>query len=155
MPIAFSPQRWQTVRENARRWWKGELERPLIHMTVGGRKPGRPEPRLPGVSRDTTSYDLSVPPEDIVDRWDYNLSCIEYLGDAFPCVWPDFGPGVAAAFMGARPEPGMGTVWFHPEKVQEIGTSASSTTRPTCGSGGSRISAARPWIAGKARSRSR
>jgi 5-methyltetrahydrofolate--homocysteine methyltransferase len=42
------------------------------------------------------------------------------VGDGFPQVWPDFGPGVIAAFMGAQPVPGPGMVWFQPQAEQEI-----------------------------------
>lgn len=120
MAIDFSEERWATIKADARRWWAGELGRPLIQFTLGGRDPQRPAPKLPRVSLDTTSYDLKVSPADIVDRWDYELSCRRFLGDAFPYVWPDFGPGVIAAFIGGRPDPGRNTVWFHPEREQEV-----------------------------------
>ena len=113
MPIDFSHERWKTVKKNSRDWWNGKLGRPLIHITLSGRSPGRAEPKLSCVAK-KTSYDLSVTPEEIVDRWDYELSCQEFLGDSFPCVWPDFGPGVLAAFMGARTQQATGTTWFHP-----------------------------------------
>ena len=119
MAIDFSHERWKTVKKNAQDWWDGKLSRPLIHMTLSGRSPGRAEPKLPCVTKEKTSYDLSVTPEEIVNRWDYELSCQEFLGDSFPAVWPDFGAGVLAAFMGAKAEPGEGTVWFHPDKDRE------------------------------------
>jgi 5-methyltetrahydrofolate--homocysteine methyltransferase len=121
MPIDFSPERWRQVKDNARRWWAGELDRPLIHLTVGGRDPGRPLPRLlNGVSR-ADFYNPTISPEDIVDRWDYDLSCREYLGDAFPTVWPDLGPGVLATALGGVATPRPDTVWFHPPREMEIG----------------------------------
>ena len=123
MPIDFSHERWATVRKNARAWWQGTLGRPLIHFVLTGRDPGCPPPKS---VRDwerrgnKTLYDLSVNPEETVERWDYELSRLEYLGDAFPCVWPNFGPGVLSTFIGARAEPVSGvTVWFHPEKELE------------------------------------
>jgi len=96
------------------------LERPLIQFRWTGKDPQRSPPKLSRVSLDSTSYDLNITPAEIVDRWDYELSCRGFLGDAFPCVWPDFGPGVIAAFIGGRAEPGRGTVWFHPEREQEV-----------------------------------
>ncbi|MGI6295541.1 MAG: hypothetical protein ACOX3G_05580 [Armatimonadota bacterium] len=97
------------------------MTRPIISITVGGRDPGRPEPELPS-HHFTAFYDLSIPAEAIVDRWDYDLSCISFYGCAIPHVWPNFGPGVAAAFMGAEMQSSTsaGTVWFHPAQERPI-----------------------------------
>lgn len=121
MSIDFDSARWERVRHNHRAWWAGELKRPLIHMTVGGRDPGRPEPSLPQCHF-AAAYDLSISPEAIVDRWDYDLSRCQFIGDAVPNIWPNFGPGVAAAFMGAQLNwnPESGTVWFHPTEDKEV-----------------------------------
>ena len=93
MAIDFNHERWQAVKKNTRDWWDGKLGRPLINIALTGRDPGRLEPKLKCVAKENF-YDLKLSPEDIVDRWDFNLSSQEYLGDAFPGVWPDFGPGV-------------------------------------------------------------
>jgi len=60
--------------------------------------------------------------EQIVDRWDYDFSCRHFLGDAFPQLHPNFGPGVIAAFLGCQMgiDPQAGTCWFHPEKTEEL-----------------------------------
>ena len=115
MAIDFTRDRWDKIVEDARRWWAGELKRPLIQMTLGGGDPGRPEPALPP-SRRTAHYDFSVPAADIVDRWDYDLSRARFLGDAFPSRWPDFGPGVIAAFLGGKTVVAPDTVWFQPRE---------------------------------------
>ncbi|MEI7833908.1 MAG: hypothetical protein WCJ56_12025 [bacterium] len=120
MPIPFSSDRWEKIRADYNDWWAGKLTRPLIYMPVWGRDPGREKPKLPRVSMDTTAFDLSVSAADMLNRWDYELCGKEYLGDSFPYLWPDFGPGVIAAFLGATPNTGAGTVWFHPPQQQEI-----------------------------------
>ncbi len=120
MSINFTPERWLKIKEDARLWWAGKLKRPLIQMNITGGDPCRHAPRLTQVSKDVTSYDQTVSAEDMVDFWDYKLSETTFLGDAFPNVWIDFGPGVLAAFLGARVETGAGTVWFYPEKESEI-----------------------------------
>jgi hypothetical protein len=112
MPIAFDATRWEKVRESHRQWWAGKLDRPLIHLTLKGRDPRRPQPALPSYEF-TSFYDLSVPAEAIVDRWLYDLECREFLGDAFPFVCPNFGPGLIAAFLGLELHNGTDTVWFH------------------------------------------
>lgn len=119
MPINFSSERWEKIKENARLWWAGELERPLIQLTLWGKDPGRPVPKVPYITK-AVGYDLSISPEQIVDRWDYDLSCLKFMGDAFPQQWMDLGPGVAAAFMGSQAEPYTGTIWFRPEVQKEI-----------------------------------
>ncbi len=119
MAIDFTPTRWEKIRHDYRQWWQGELKRPLIQLQVKGRDPGRPEPRLP-FHHFTAFYDLDVSAEAIVDRWDYLLSGYHFLGDGFPSIWPNFGPGVVAAFMGARLQRGESTCWFFAEKDQAI-----------------------------------
>lgn len=114
MAIDFTPERWQRLKANSRRWWAGQLERPLINIYSGSRQPDRPASALPGLDR-RSLYDRSISPEAVVDRWDYELAHVEFLGDAFPCVWPDLGPGCIAAFMAnGVAEPQADTVWFHP-----------------------------------------
>ncbi|MHB1457606.1 MAG: hypothetical protein ACYC0V_11895 [Armatimonadota bacterium] len=120
MGIAFTQDDWTRVQANHRKWWNGELSRPLLQFTIANRTPGRPEPSLPNLGF-TSHFDFSVNPDEIVDRWDYNLSCCNFLGDAFPSALPNFGPGCAAAFMGAELLNGAETSWFHPTEDVEIG----------------------------------
>lgn len=121
MSVDFSFDRWEEVKDTYRRWWAGDLGRPIVFATLNGRNPGRDEPELP-YEDFVPFYDTSVPVEKIVDRWDYDLSCGKYLGDSFPTVGPNFGAGVAAAFLGARlrPERDGGTVWFEPVEEMDI-----------------------------------
>ncbi|MHB0997699.1 MAG: hypothetical protein ACYC27_00520 [Armatimonadota bacterium] len=119
MGIAFTQGDWDRIKDASRKWWAGELDRPLLQFAIGGNDPGRPEPSLPNYGF-TSFYDLSVPAEEIIDRWDYNLSCARYLGDSFPVAMPNFGPGVAAALMGAILQNGAETSWFHPVEEVEI-----------------------------------
>ena len=114
MAIDFSPERWEKVKETHRRWWAGELRRPIVNLVLTGRDPGRPQPKAPVLSQ-VTCADLTIPADDLIDRLDYELSKEVYLGDAFPMVnMAVFGPGVAAAFLGARLDNSTGGVWFHP-----------------------------------------
>jgi len=119
MSIRFGAERWARTKEVYRKWWAGELDRPLVAVTVWGGEADRPEPTL-AAQGFHSFYPDSVTPEQIVDRWDYDLSRCRFLGDAFPSVWPNFGPGAMAAFVGCRLENGTNTVWFHPEQEREI-----------------------------------
>ncbi len=117
----FSIERWDKIKDDYRKWWAGELDRPLINVSLGGRDPGRPEPELPAY-RFTAFYDETVSAEAIADRWLYDLQCRYFPGDSFPVVWPNFGAGVIAAFLGLTLHSRMDhpTVWFHPETMSEI-----------------------------------
>jgi len=119
MSIEFSTERWQLVKDNSRKWWAHELDRPLIQIRVGGYEAKRPKPEIPW-HHFTSFYDTSVPAAKIVDWWEYNLQSSRFLGDAFPHVMPYFGAGVAAAFMGADLFNGAEgkTTWFRPKRIK-------------------------------------
>ena len=118
--IRFSDRQWTNVIENYRKWWKGELGRPILPLTISGADPGRPMPKNP-LLHFTNCADFSITPDAIIDRMDYDLSTYEYYGDSFPCVKMQyFGPGVGAAFLGATLEPADNTVWFHLDKKVPI-----------------------------------
>jgi 5-methyltetrahydrofolate--homocysteine methyltransferase len=119
MPIDFDANRWSKIKEDYFRWWKGELKRPIIHITLTGCKPGREEPEYP-LKGFTSFYGKEVSAEKIIDSWDYALSSQKFIGDGFPSIWPNFGPGVAASFLGAELKNGYDTVWFHPREESEI-----------------------------------
>ena len=120
MNIDFSAARWQTIKDTYRQWWAGELERPLVQITFHGRQPTARKPDIP-YYHFTSFYDLSVPAESIVDWWAYNLEGLAFSKDAFPHAIPYFGPGIAAAYMGAQVHntPETGTTWFKPEALLE------------------------------------
>lgn len=118
--IRFNDKNWETVRENYRKWWADELGRPILPMVLWGADPGRSAPRNPLLAFANCS-DFSISPEQIVDRYDYELSCYEYHGDSFPIMqMMQFGPGVAAAFLGAELHNNKDTVWFHAPKQLPI-----------------------------------
>ncbi|MCX7012854.1 MAG: hypothetical protein NTW86_09905, partial [Candidatus Sumerlaeota bacterium] len=119
MDLDFDPSRWEKIRQDSRRWWAGELERPLIQLRVPGRAPGRPEPSLPRRPR-AAHYGFGVPAEQVIDRWDYELSRVYCVGDAFPWTTIDLGPCALSAFLGARLVPDENTCWYFPEEIRDI-----------------------------------
>lgn len=103
---------FSALADRYERWWNGELGRPIIPVVVAGADPGRPRPDSPGLGF-STAFDERYSPEQLLDRVDYDLACYEYYGEAFPLVNLNaFGPGVAAAFMGAEVYATDYTVWF-------------------------------------------
>ena len=112
MLIDFKKDRWIRIKDDAHKWWQGDLERPLIQVRLKGNEPARAAPEIP-YNEFITYYDLNIPAQAIIDRWDYELSCTKFMGDAFPHFWPNMGPGVIAEFLGSRLENRDDTVWFH------------------------------------------
>ncbi len=118
MAIDFSMERWQPVKDVHRKWWAGELGRPLVYG-LGSKEPHRPPAKLKNFGQ--ACWDFSLPAADVIDIADYDLCRQTFLYDAFPHVnMHVFGPGVAAAFMGAQAKVAPDTVWFFPPKDQPI-----------------------------------
>ncbi len=121
MAIDFTFERWEQLKDTHRRWWRGELGRPLIYAALTeGRDPGMPNPDYPLLSNENFD-DLSLSMDRLMDRFDYDLSKQVFLGDSYPSVNLNlFGPSIAAAFLGAKVECAPTTVWFHPPDDREI-----------------------------------
>jgi 5-methyltetrahydrofolate--homocysteine methyltransferase len=117
--IDFTPRQWAHLAEVTDLWWSGQLDRPLISVTLSGKEPHRRPPKLQGDLL-AAVWDPHVPAEDIVDAWDYQLHGCQYLGDAFPSCWPYMGPIYNVAFFGAAPKVGSGTTWYFPAEEREI-----------------------------------
>lgn len=116
----FSEVRWKRISEDYRKWWAGDLDRPLIAIRLHGSESevdASGYPFLPKLGL----YEDSIPADEIAGIIERNLSRQQFLGDAFPHAWLDFGPGVLAAFLGCNLGKGNGTIWFHPDTVKEIG----------------------------------
>lgn len=60
------------------------------------------------------NYPLDQPVDPILDEFIPRLEAIHFLGDSFPRFWPNFGPGILAAFVGAEVHPAWDTTWFTP-----------------------------------------
>jgi len=116
LAVDFPPERWDKVRETFRKFWAGELDRPLVLAQCRGRDPGRPMPEVPMPSQGNC-HDFSWTPEQIVDRVDWDCSCRVYLGDSFPAFWTGYyGPGCICSFLGAEVHNVSGKVWFKPPR---------------------------------------
>lgn len=113
MAVHFDRSRMEEALSNHERWWKGELDRPLTCVKImDAYAPA--ECKYPLLSQ-ANCHDFSVPAEQIVEAWDAMLTPQEFLGDSFPAVGlAEFGPGVVAAFCGAKLDNSSGGVWFWP-----------------------------------------
>ncbi len=112
MDIKFSQERWQKIIDDSNKWWEGSLDRPLIQAKLQKNKTNFPAFH--------SFYPLDTPAEKIIDDCNDHLASFKYFGDAFPEMFPNFGAGVIAAFLGSKLTNGENTVWFHPDKDREI-----------------------------------
>ena len=120
MAIDFTPERWEKIRDTYKGWWDGTLARPVLPVWLAGKDPGRMPPAVPYVSQ-AVFADLSISPEAIIDSFDYTLSSVSYLSNAFPFVGMAIsGPGILAAFLGAELDCSTGQIWFHPQEVKPL-----------------------------------
>lgn len=115
MKIPFTDQQWEQTRENYRRWWDHELDRPLIVQEKNNDN-GTFQPKIDEPIFQRHFGDLQYSPEDIAARIVYDLSRKTYDGDAYPLYRMDFsGPGVLAAYLGGQISvSSLGGIWFHP-----------------------------------------
>ena len=115
--VHFTKEDYLKVRDNYRKWWAGELGRPIVPIVTVGHESDHAaascRPMCFG-----NAWDTSVSPAQLVDARDEQLSHMRFHGDAFPyfAVTP-FGPGAMAAFLGCTPVGREDTVWFMPPRA--------------------------------------
>ena len=120
MAIFFTYDDWKRVEDTYAKWWGRQLDRPVIGIELVGKESGRVCPDAPILSQ-ATCAELSIEPAALMDRLDYEFSRRIYIGDAYPYIdFTCFGPGVMAAFLGAKLDNKTGNVWFHPSKKLSI-----------------------------------
>jgi hypothetical protein len=109
--LQFSQQDWQRIERDWCAWWNHELDRPLVLITQKVEDPDRPLPYAPGFAS-TLPFDM--PADELLDRYQPHFEATRFYGDAMPRWWLNFGPGIAAGFLGAKVHPVEDTVWFGP-----------------------------------------
>ena len=106
----FNKDQWEQISEIYTKWWNKTLDRPIIKGVM--KKDINADIPVPSQAN---CHDFSISPEEIINRIDADLKNKEFLGDAFPMANFDwFGPGIVAAFCGAKLNNTSGLVWFEP-----------------------------------------
>ena len=116
MSISFSEEQWARVRETYGSFWNKTIDRPVAGVAVKERMPDREDPGIDSLTQ-ANCANFSITTDQIADKIVYDLSQYEFYGDSYPVVNMDcFGPGVLAAFLGAKLDNSTGNVWFHPQR---------------------------------------
>jgi hypothetical protein len=107
--LHFGSEEWERVERETMAWWQGDLDRPLVWLTV---TPSMPDPRRHDY---LSNYPLDMPAGEVCDLHAPVLAATRWYGDACPSWWVNLGPGIMAGFMGSDVhsvlEPSE-TVWF-------------------------------------------
>ena len=115
MAIHFSKEQYTPLRATYRKWWDGELERPIVPIETHG------HPSTVACSGPLLAFpnawDFSIDPREFVEAFDTAMDSHRWHGEAFPLFRTTaFGPGTLAAFLGCTPQSAPQTVWFHPPR---------------------------------------
>jgi hypothetical protein len=103
---------WEQVQDRYRAFWANEaLDRPVIRLTVP-REPPLPGPPAPEPPRDWRARWTDA--DYITARTDHVFRSSEYLGEAFPSLFVNLGPGIMATYFGSPTTCDANTIWFHP-----------------------------------------
>ena len=81
--IRFTDEQYEQLRRNYRKWWNGELDRPIVPIITTGHESAR-KPSLNPTLQFPTAWDFSISPEQFVDAHDWNFSTMRWHGDGFP-----------------------------------------------------------------------
>jgi len=109
--LHFPESGWESITRNWSAWWAGELERALVVLEC---IEPQDEATLHYASTFLGNYGPEISAEELLDLFIPRLEATHYMGDAFPRFWPNFGPGIVAAFAGARLNAVQDTTWFTP-----------------------------------------
>lgn len=113
--LRFTPQQCDRVRHDWEAWWNHDLKRPIVVIERIDGFSNSPEFFLTDIIKRAYSFPMETPVEEIINFYSGLLNRTNYYGDAFPRLYPEFEPGIVAAFLGARVIPHPDTIWFEPE----------------------------------------
>lgn len=102
---------WEATKQRFEDYWKGEnTGRPIMRVT--GVKPGHYPFKVPDEIRSKNMEEKYMNAESIVKRFRYYCETHEFLGESFPNLNADFGPGSVAGYLGSEIKFKDNTVWF-------------------------------------------
>ena len=109
--LHFTGEDWERIERDWSAWWAGELTRPMVLI--------QDQQSFSTAEELSREFLLDKPIEEVLDHYQGVLEATHFSGDAFPKVWPNYGPGIAAGFLGAdvHCSPDSLTVWFDCQEI--------------------------------------
>src|SRR5512143_2242708 len=95
LKLHFPEHGWEAIQQNWSAWWAGELERPLVVLECIEPQDER-TPQY--ASTFLGSYGVDPAVDELLGLFIPRMEATYWMGDAFPHFWPNFGPGIVAAF---------------------------------------------------------
>ncbi len=117
MGIRYSQEDLQRVKQDWIAWWAGTINHPFFGIeAVDDSMAG-----MPFSYNEVTPVETEeLSAEQILDGVEESGAGINWFGGAYPKFWPNYGPGLMAAFLGSplhiRPDTG----WFDPLSVEKL-----------------------------------
>lgn len=115
LEIRFGRKDWDRIAADYAAWWAHELDRPLVQVTGVAYEPDVDYPAVPHF---LTNAESGITAAELADQLWTLMTAQRFYGDAFPHLFVNYGPGIAAGFMGAQVHSVPETVWFEP--AQEL-----------------------------------
>ncbi len=107
---------WEETQQKFINWWNHKnTGRPLMIVMA---KKDDPVPLDPKYAY-TSLEDKYTNAEKMVAHYRNWAGNIEWMGESFPCMFADFGPGSIAAYLGCEIEWQERTVWFN-ECIEDV-----------------------------------
>jgi 5-methyltetrahydrofolate--homocysteine methyltransferase len=117
MNLQFSINDMQRVKQDWTNWWKGTIDHPFFGIeAIDDEAAG-----IPFTYNEVTPVETdALSAEQILDGIEEFGEGIHWYGGAFPKFWPNYGPGLMAAFLGSNLRIQPDTVWFDPLGVDGL-----------------------------------
>ena len=110
----FNDSDWHRIEQDYTAFWKGELDRPLI-SAYG------PKDSSKGSGTFYSPYTPEDSAEVIVANAQKSIENTLCYGDAFPCFWPNFGPGLTTAMVDVcNLHYSAESIWFEPKEMKQL-----------------------------------
>jgi len=101
---------WAEAQQILSAWWNGEnLPRPVIQVTAPRSEPHHDVPAPP---EPNSLEERWLNPDVVIGRALRHMARTYFGGEAYPHLWINLGPGIAASYMGSPVTFAEDTVWF-------------------------------------------